>query len=66
MTTEAVYDRIGKTYDQTRKADPEIVKRILNHLSPTKEDIASGEIKKIIESHESDLGDYVFITCTKR
>lgn len=36
MTTEAVYDRIGKTYDQTRKADPAISKKIINHLSPTK------------------------------
>lgn len=34
---EAVYDRIGKTYDQTRKADPEIARKIINHLSPTKE-----------------------------
>lgn len=33
MTT-AVYDKIGKTYDHTRKADPEIVRKILNHLSP--------------------------------
>jgi ubiquinone/menaquinone biosynthesis C-methylase UbiE len=33
MTT-AVYDKIGKTYDHTRKADSEIVRRILNHLSP--------------------------------
>lgn len=34
MTT-AVYDEIGKTYDNTRKADPEIVRRILDHLSPS-------------------------------
>ncbi len=29
-----LYDRIGKTYDQTRQADPQIVGRILQHLSP--------------------------------
>lgn len=36
MTPGAVYDRIGKTYDQTRKADPEIARKIIHHLSPTK------------------------------
>ena len=30
----AVYDKIGKTYDQTRKADPEISAKIINFLSP--------------------------------
>lgn len=30
----AVYDKIGKKYDQTRKADPEISAKIINFLSP--------------------------------
>jgi ubiquinone/menaquinone biosynthesis C-methylase UbiE len=34
MMATAVYDKIGKTYDQTRKADPGIISRILMHLSP--------------------------------
>lgn len=34
METAAVYDKIGKTYDQTRKADPVITKKIIKHLSP--------------------------------
>ena len=28
-------------------------------------DISSGEINRVIESHESDLGDYVFVVCQK-
>lgn len=34
MTQTVVYDKIGKTYDTTRKADPEILDRIYRHLSP--------------------------------
>lgn len=30
----AVYDKIGKTYDQTRKADSEITAKIISFLSP--------------------------------
>jgi ubiquinone/menaquinone biosynthesis C-methylase UbiE len=33
MKTVAVYDKIGKTYDQTRKPDPEITQKIIKHLS---------------------------------
>lgn len=33
----AVYDKIGKTYDQTRKADPEITKKLIKYLHPMKE-----------------------------
>ncbi len=96
MKTAAVYDQIGKTYDSTRRADPKIVSRLIDLLSPTKNasyldaikcistfalennqdeiqigcqklqrDINSGEINKIIASHESDLGDDAFITCSK-
>lgn len=32
--SSAVYDKIGKTYDKTRKADPEISAKIINYLSP--------------------------------
>lgn len=32
----AVYNTIGKTYDHTRKADPEIVRNIIQFLSPSK------------------------------
>ncbi len=35
MLAEAAYNRIGKTYDQTRKADPQIANQIIKHLSPT-------------------------------
>ena len=31
----ARYDKIGKTYNQTRKADPYITSRLLHHLNPT-------------------------------
>lgn len=37
MLTEAIYDKIGKTYDETRTADPEIVLKIIEHLSPNKD-----------------------------
>ena len=33
MTDVAVYDSIGQAYDVTRKADPNIVDQILNHLN---------------------------------
>ncbi len=33
-----LYDHIGKTYDITRKADPEIVHRLKNHLQVRNED----------------------------
>ncbi|WP_408010328.1 hypothetical protein ACJROX_08550 [Pseudalkalibacillus sp. A8] len=29
---EPLYDEIGKSYDTTRKADPEITRRLRNHL----------------------------------
>ena len=32
----AVYNQIGKTYDTTRQADPEIVSRLIQHLKPSK------------------------------
>lgn len=32
--THAIYNRIGKTYDQTRKADPMITNKLINHLCP--------------------------------
>ena len=35
----AVYDRIGKTYDLTRQADPDILARILHHLHPHPQDV---------------------------
>lgn len=37
MTTSAVYNEIGKTYDHTRRADPEILTKLIEHLSPNKE-----------------------------
>jgi ubiquinone/menaquinone biosynthesis C-methylase UbiE len=33
----AIYDKIGSTYDQTRRADPQIVSRLLDYLQPRKE-----------------------------
>ncbi|MGH7864683.1 MAG: hypothetical protein ACREQB_06815 [Candidatus Binataceae bacterium] len=30
----ALYDRIGTTYDATRRADPYLLGRLLHHLSP--------------------------------
>jgi len=33
---QAIYNRIGMSYDSTRKADPNIVVKLLNHLSPKK------------------------------
>jgi SAM-dependent methyltransferase len=30
----ALYDRIGRDYDTTRQADPEIARRLLHHLEP--------------------------------
>lgn len=35
----AVYDKIGKTYDLTRQADPDILARILHHLHPNPQDV---------------------------
>lgn len=35
--TAALYDQIGKTYDQTRRADPEITQKVILHLNPHKE-----------------------------
>jgi ubiquinone/menaquinone biosynthesis C-methylase UbiE len=37
VSKEVVYNRIGKTYDQTRKADPEIAKKLIDSLHPTRE-----------------------------
>lgn len=34
MKTKTLYDRIGKSYDATRKADPRITERLLSLLSP--------------------------------
>lgn len=33
--TQAIYDKIGKTYDATRKADPIIAQKIFDLLKPT-------------------------------
>ncbi len=35
----ALYDTIGKTYDTTRRADPDILSKILKYLSPTKQKV---------------------------
>lgn len=35
--TEILYDKIGKTYDKTRKADPEITLKLISHLMPEPE-----------------------------
>lgn len=34
MNSTAIYNKIGKTYDFTRRADPEILSRLIQHLSP--------------------------------
>lgn len=36
MTTLAVYDKIGLTYDSTRRADPQILSLLIEYLSPIK------------------------------
>jgi ubiquinone/menaquinone biosynthesis C-methylase UbiE len=36
MTTSAIYDKIGITYDSTRRADAQIVSRLIELLSPRK------------------------------
>lgn len=36
---KAKYDSIGKTYNQTRKADPFITETLLKHLSPNKDSL---------------------------
>lgn len=36
MTMASVYDKIGITYDITRRADSQIVSRLIEHLSPVK------------------------------
>ncbi|HEV8051838.1 MAG TPA: class I SAM-dependent methyltransferase [Parachlamydiaceae bacterium] len=37
MSSTAIYNKIGKTYDFTRRADPEILSRLIQHLSPNKD-----------------------------
>ena len=32
-----IYERIGQTYDETRKADPEITNQLLTLLNPSPE-----------------------------
>lgn len=36
MTSTAIYNKIGKTYDFTRRPDPEILSRLIQYLSPIK------------------------------
>lgn len=69
----ALYDTIGKTYDMTRKADPQIIDRIQENQEEVKQeckyiqhDIKSGKIKEIIQSYNSKLGDYIFVPCSKK
>ena len=53
---KAKYDTIGKTYNQTRSADPYLLKRLYKHLNPSKEgrylDIGCGSGNYTSKLHE--------------
>lgn len=56
MKTKALYDRIGKSHDTTRKADPRITERLLSLLSPAANgkylDVACGTGNYTVSLHK--------------